>query len=219
MKKFLSSVVACSMLLSVHLSHSQTFNGKTKLEKQEYDSIMVNGSLDFNEIKASSLKVNGGTEGKNGTFGSVSVNGKFEAKDCSADSLDANGAVEIKDFTIKGAAKINGRLEAKGVTVGSLSISAKMMSLDDCIVEGDILVRAKQGARGATGWMTKATNWVGSWFGGGDKAAAEEAKGEMLYLKGDTDVRGSITFESGVGVIEKGSKAKIGGKVTGAEVK
>ena len=218
MKKFLSGVGAASMLLLAHLSYAQTFNGKTKLEKQEFDSVMVNGSLDFKEVKITTLKVNGETEGKDSTFGSVNVNGEFEAKDCSADTLTINGATDIKGCTIKGAATLNGRLEARGTTIGSLSISSEKMLLDDCVIEGDILVRAKQGATGAVGWMTRASNWIGSWFGGGDKVA-EDVKAELLQLRGTTEVRGSITFESGVGIIEKGSQATIGGKVTGASLK
>jgi len=201
------------MLLSAHLSCAQTFNGKTKLEKQEFDSVMVNGSLDFKEVKITTLKVNGETEGKDSTFGSVNVNGEFEAKDCSADTLTVNGATDIKGCTIKGAATLNGRLESKGTTIGSLSISSEKMVLDDCVIEGDILVRAKQGTMGAAGWMTRASNWIGSWFGGGDKVD-EEARAEILQLRGTTGVRGSITCESGAGIIEKGSQATISGKVS-----
>jgi len=234
MMKFMRRVCVAAVLAALSFSavRTEVFYGSTKLKKQEFDTVTVNGSLQFEEIKVSSLTVNGAVKGKDSALGAVTVNGSFDVKDCSSDGLTVNGYTEISDVKVEGAVTVNGRLSAKDSKMKRLSVAANIVSLDDCVVDGDILIRPAQGFSGGatTSWIPswigttvrKTTNWVASWFSSSEQAVDEEDEEsdmQKLYLKGDTKVTGSISFESGNGIIIKSAKATLTGSVTGGEIR
>lgn len=179
------------------------FMGNTHLTDVKANSLAILGQLEFHNLTVSKGSSIAGPVKKSekGKFGSLSVVGEFEATDVTCEKLDAAGAVTVTGLTVFGEANVAGALTLKASKdpkvapnkLKNLTISADEISLEDTVVEGNIVVKKAP-----------------SWFGGGQK--------KTLRLLGKTTVKGTITFESGTGHIEQGREANIIGKVTGAAV-
>jgi hypothetical protein len=185
-----------------------SFVGSTHLTDIKAKELSVLGSLEFHNLTVEQDADVAGpiTKSENGTFANLSVLGTFEASDIICKNLDIAGAVTATGLTVTGETSIVGSLNLKAPkdsskfpnNLHSLDISAETISLEDTNIERDIVVH--------TSLKNKAFKWLG------------KEKKQVLHLLGKTNVKGNITFESGVGIIEQGPDAKIEGKVIGATV-
>jgi len=169
---------------------SKEFKENTKLDGGRYETVTVDGSLEFDDVDALTMTVNGNATGEDGTFVSLAVNGSLKAEDCTSEELTVNGPANLEDCKIKGLCSITGNVTAQDCQMGSLYTSAMSVVLDDCIINGDIMIRPDMGALGGE---------------------------QELRLNGATIVKGSITFEDGSGVISKSSDAIVEGEISGAD--
>jgi hypothetical protein len=177
--------------------------GSAHLTDIKANSLSVLGTLEFhNLIVAKDTSIAGPVEkSEKGKFAALNVVGTFEASDVACDALNAAGAVNITGLSVKGEANVAGALKLMASKdpkrtpnrLKNLTVAAEEASLEDTDVEGNILVK-------------KLSNWLSG------------EKKQVLKLVGQTNVKGTITFESGTGTIEQGADAKIEGKVKGAKV-
>jgi hypothetical protein len=217
MKKYLI-LLACTTFLAQAVQAEDYIGEKTLKDKTLQDANFM-GSAQLTNVKADSLSILGTLEfhnltvtkgtsiagpikkSENGKFGSLSIVGEFEATNVTCEKLDAAGSVSLTGLTVSGNANIAGALTLKASKdpktvpnkLQNLNIAAEEISLEDTVVEGNIVVKKPS-----------------SWLGG--------AKKQILRLLGKTTIKGAITFESGTGTIEQGPDAKIEGKVTGVNV-
>lgn len=217
MKQFLT-VLACTTLLTQSVQ-AESYIGEQTLKGKTLEEANFMGNANLTDVTANSLSVMGSTEfhtltvpkdanflgpvtkSEKGIFGSLAIVGEFEATDITCKKLDAAGAVTVTGLTVSGEANIAGSLTLKAPKdpkmaqnkLKNLTIAADEISLEDTEVDGAIVVKK-----------------LSSWLGG--------AKKQVLRLLGKTTVKGTITFESGAGTIEKGPDVKIEGKITGATI-
>ncbi|MBA3813116.1 MAG: hypothetical protein H0X26_01275 [Alphaproteobacteria bacterium] len=217
MRKYLI-LLACTAILGQE-AQAQEYLGNQTLKGETLHEVNIMGSANLTDIKADTLSVLGTLEFHNlavtketniagpikksekGKFGSLNIVGEFEAADVTCTKLDAAGSVSVAGLTVSGDANIAGSLTLKASkdpnktsnNLKNLTIAAAEISLEDTIVEGNILVK-------------KTSEWVG-----GDKK-------QVLKLLGKTTVKGTISFEAGNGTLEQSGDVKIEGKVTGATV-
>lgn len=185
-----------------------SFVGSANLTDVTAKELSVLGKLEFHNLTVEQDADVAGpiTNSEKGNFADLSVLGTVEAANIISKNLDVAGTITVAGLTVKGNANIVGSLTLKAPKdpntfpnkLHNLDISAENISLENTVVEGDIVVRAP--------FKNKAFKWLG------------KDQKQVLSLLGKTTVKGNVTFENGEGMIKQGPEAKIEGKVTGATV-
>lgn len=169
-----------------------SFTGPTTLTDVKAESINVIGPLEFHnlEVKGTASITGPISESQHGVFKTLEITGPFEATDVICDTFEAAGPMTVKNLTVKKEVMIGGPLKASQSHFPNLIIEADEIVLTDTNIEGDILIQQ-------------------------DK---NKNKKQILRLLGKTNVKGSISFESGSGIIERDSNVKVQGVIKGATV-
>lgn len=170
-----------------------TFKGVVSLTDVKADSLDITGPLEFNklEVKNDTTIVGPVEKSKEGKFNVLKVTGPFEAKDVMCTDLNVVGSVTASNLKVEKDTTIIGGFDVKNSKLNNLTITSDKIILKDTEVSGNITVK-------------KDTGLIG------------KMKDQVLVLEGNTTTKGTITFESGAGKIEKSKHAKVEGTVTGA---
>lgn len=192
--------------LAANAAFATTFNGITDLNEKSFQDLVINGPATLKNIKAGKLTVNGpltfekievsgNTElsgpvkGTESHFENLTITGSIEADKMSCNNLTVIGPATLKYFTIKENAEVKGTFKSEGGTVQDLSVMSSA-SLTDTTAKNVIIKH--------------------------NNAYDQEAKTDVLELKGKTIITGDVSFASGKGeVIVQGKDASIGGKING----
>ncbi len=191
---------------AANVAFATTFNGITDLSEKSFQELVINGPATLKDIKAGKLTVNGPltfqkidvsgnaelngpVKGTESHFENLMITGSIDADKMSCNNLTVIGPATLKYFTIKENAEVKGAFNADGGTIQDLSVMSSA-SLNDTTVKNVVIKH--------------------------NNAYDQEAKKDVLELKGKTIITGDVTFASGKGeVIVQGKDASIGGKING----
>ena len=179
---------------------TSTINGSSHLNKGEYDSLEVNGSLTFTDLDIKdSIVINGSIQGKNLKCKTMESNGSVDINGLKAQSVESNGSFSGENIDIMGELEVNGRLEIKNGKLHNIKIASTSSTIMDTKVNGNIRIEKATG-----GWK---------FFG----FKSNESSPQILELKGNSIVIGDVIFEK-EGEVHLFDIAKVEGKVINAKV-
>ncbi len=236
MKHFLA-ILACSTFI-IHGAAAENFTGFTTLKKENLNDATFHGPANLEEVKAKSLVVQGPLEfhgltvendtkvmgpvsgSDKGTFGSLKVAGPFEGKNITSTKFEVKGPVEVTELTVNGKADIAGPLMAQQSHFQDLKVKGPV-EVDNITVKGETNIIGPLDA--------KKSHFQNLEIKGDDVSLDDvdvkdivikgrTSNEQVLQLKGKTIVSGTITFDSGRGVVEQGKEVKIQGEVKGGTV-
>jgi cytoskeletal protein CcmA (bactofilin family) len=174
-KKNFKIIMFCGMacILSGYIVSSvKTFagnmiNGSTHLSHTTSQTLSVNGSFSFNNIKIEGdLKVNGSLKGNDLICDSLKVNGSSDIQKAALKTSEINGSFRGDAITVQGLFKINGNLvvenshfediEAKGREISLTKSNSKsivikkyeehqVLRLDNSIINNDVTFESGDG--------------------------------------------------------------------------
>lgn len=203
MIKILPLLFCATCICLLQEIQAQSFMGVTLLEKQNLQEVSFMGPTELKEITATSLSVTGPFQ-----FNTLKV----------AKNLVVVGPVIDSEHGIFGSLDITGPFEAKNIACSKFNVTGPV-DVTNLQVSGDATITGPLKASKST--FQNLTIWS-------DKIFLEDVKTkdifvkkilqekQVLYLKGKTVVEGTITFESGKGIVEQGPEAKIQGAIKGA---
>lgn len=209
----------CAFGLSyIPFTYATTFNGATDISSQEFKELVINGPGKLNQIKADSyinngpvnftrLKVNGKTKisgptsGEEGEFKDLIIHGAFWGSKVKIDNLTVDGEVALEDFQVNGNVNVNGPLKAKNGSFNNINAAYAPVALYNVKVNNITIKKESRKNRN-------------------DSSSNENDENNQIKLAGNTKVTGTITFESGNGVVFIRDKtAEFNGKVIGGKIK
>ena len=202
MKKILFIVFASLLGLNAPAFAKDTsiINGNTHLNKEEYDSLKVNGNLTFKDLEIkNALSINGNIHGKNLKCKTIESKGSFDVDGLQAQSVESNGFFTGKNVDITGESKFNGALEIKNGKLHDIQIVSTRSTFVDTQINGNIHVKK----------VNKGRNFFG--------LKSNESSAQVLELKGNSLATGDIFFEE-EGEVHLFDGAKVRGKVVNAKV-
>lgn len=132
----------------------------------------------------------------------ITVNGPLTLEDATIATLNVNGPLEGRNSTVANLT-VNGTVKLDNTTVKELSLNGMLTATKSAIASVE-----------AHGNLRFADSNVGNIVMKKDAAAQQHT----VYLCGNTNVGGDITFAGNNGVIYMETKAKIVGKVSGADI-
>jgi hypothetical protein len=181
--------------------------GNTGMSAVEVKNLNHSGKLLVKKIKVTdSTLVNGALEAVDSNFNKDTVvNGNIDAKSSSFNELTINGGVKFKDVSTAGKAVINGKVDLDH------------SKFDDTLnVNGHISAKDSNFAKMVTLRSSEA-QFENCHLDNVTVQKSTSDPVQTIKLK-NTKVSGSITFESGKGIVEQDSSSTIDGKVTGGTV-
>ena len=201
----LALVLMTYSLFMLHEIRAETYTGETSLEEKVLKDANFMGPTQLKEVIAESLSVMGPFEfsnvmvEKNTTIeGPVlnSENGKF-------DSLNIKGPFTAKNiicktFKVIGPVDVT-HLKVEGDTSIMGSLKANQSQFENMSISADEIFLKDVDVKDI--FIKKNMD-----------------KKQVLQLKGKTLVKGNIAFESGQGIVELDSAAKVQGEIKGARV-
>jgi hypothetical protein len=190
---------------SIKLGKSD-FLGSATCKEENYDHLTIVGSADmtrvgitrdlrvigplqFNTLQVGDkISVIGPMEGEDGKFNIVHVTGLLVAKKFQAQELHVTGPVELSEGHILGSIKIVGSLSAESSQFQDIEITTEQASFNNCSLN-NLTVR---------------------------KNDESKPSPQIIFLDGQTEVKGIITFEQAGGVVQlKSANVNIGEVVNG----
>lgn len=153
----------------------------------------------------------------------VSVFGGLKASKAAFEGLSIHGSAEISKSNIKNSLIVKGKLQLDESKVGgSLEVDGRA-NLKDFSVDGPTVINGSLTAKNGTfnGPLTLASKKVqlaGTTLNK-NIVMRRHKKEQVLELLQGTVIKGSITFQSGKGVIIKEPGVVVEGKIEGAEVR
>lgn len=201
--------------------------GSTKLTNVAVTKLSITGPLVFNDLTVQeTANVTGNVSNKKGfgkfnklhVVGSTSLNnikgkeklsliGRTVLTDATIEgNASIVGTATLKHANIAGSTTITGPCSASYSSFSSLEVTAPKVVLTDCTANTVTLKKnTSTNYHHASLW-----SWLTSWF------PQREPEEQTLVLDGETTINGTITFESGKGIlIIKGDKVRILGDVVG----
>ncbi len=143
------------------------------------------------------------------------IGGNFE-------NFSSNGMVSLTKCTVASNTSVNGMLILTGSTLNTLDLQGSG-TFSDAIVNGIANIKGMINANKSVFHSQLLLNTNYSTFT--DTSTRDivvedssDSKVQKIFLKGNTHVQGSITFNRGVGTVIKISSVKIDGSVIGANV-
>lgn len=169
------------------------FSGQT--QSFSVDSMMQRsgscGICCYNKETVESIQVNG-VAILDGTkvLKEILVNGRLQATESTLNTVQVQGLVELKNCLVSGETNINGSLIADKTNFSEkLSVASKKITLTDCSASQIVI-----------------------------KEIAFFSGTQIVELRGDSCIKGSITVESGKGEVWLFSNSRVLGEVIGAQV-
>lgn len=201
--------------------------GSTKLTNVAVTKLSITGPLVFNDLTVQeTASCTGNVSNKKGfgKFNKLNVVGSTSLSNIKCkDTLSLTGTTVLTEATIEGNASIVGTTTLKHAYIGgtttitgpcsasyssftSLEVTAPKVMLTSCTAD---TVTIKKNSR--TNYHHPSLwSWMTSWF------PQHEPEEQILVLDGETTINGTITFESGKGILViKSDKVKILGDVIG----
>lgn len=138
------------------------------------------------------------------------------------ESLKANGLVSLDGTTVKNGLEVNGSLKAQNATVGSLLCNGHT-SVTDVVIKGKsevfgFLNATRTQFQGELVLGAQSVTFVDASLGSIlVKSPPWIIGSQVITLSGKTAVKGTITFESGKGIVKVLGDSKVSGKIIGAE--
>jgi hypothetical protein len=179
--------------------------GKGDMAEVEVENLHHSGKLLVKKIKvAESTIINGSLQAVNSEFKQQTViNGQLQAVDSKFNDLSVNGGANLKNIEVKGPADINGSMKLeKSKFDNTLNVNGQLTAKDSSFSK---MLTLKSKEIDLENCSVQ------------DITVQKGPETQTLNLKG-TKVAGSVTFESGKGIIKQDDKSTIEGKVTGATV-
>lgn len=202
MKKMLFMIFVALLGLNIpaFAKDTSTINGSSHLNKGEYDSLQVNGSLTFKDLAIKdSIIINGSIQGKNLKCKTMESNGSVDVNGLKAKSVESNGSFSGENIEVTGELEVNGGLEVKNGKLHDIQIASTRSIIIDTQVNGNIRIKK----------VTEGWNFFGF--------KSNEPSPQILELKGNSLVRGDIIFEKD-GEVHLFDRSKVEGKITNAKV-
>ena len=198
------------MILSILplYADASSFSGSANLQEQTFKDLEVKGSLKFNNIKVENeINIAGSVKGRNISGNLLNVSGtaninEFDLNDANisgtcylkngkiTNDLIVNGSLHLNNSHVKNNSIVSGNIKSSYVTFGNLTATSSQITLDHCIVEGNIHIKTSKLAK----WLNKHTK---------------------LVLKGHTIIHGDIIFDHKNGEIIKDDNIIIHGQING----
>ena len=203
---------------------NQKLNGNSSLSNSHLKNLNSNGKLSFNDLTVEEeMHTNGHCHGTNLSCNKLFCNGSTEIKNIKATTIKAHGKTKVTEGTISQEVDIHGSLEAYELIVlgqtgcfggasfynsqlNSLTIAAQKAYLNNTLVTGDILIKEVHNHNSSSFW---------SWRISTNHCSCN--KPQVLELRGNSRVAGTITFES-EGEIHLFDQAEISVKVSNGKV-
>lgn len=202
----LGIVVICALIATKVYADTTTINGNASLKDTAFESLTINGSLDFknldikkdlkvngsldgNNLKCAKLKANGSVTVKNIKVKSAKINGSLSGSDVYVKhDLEIEGAVNMVDITVTGKTKVIGGLSVTKGDFGDIEVVNTTTYLSHCKGK-NILVKK-----------------------------IDSDKIQKLELSKGTIISGDVVFESGEGEVHLSNDSIIKGNVKGAKI-
>lgn len=122
-----------------------TINNNISLNKEKYDSLTVNGSLSFNDLSvANTIIVNGSIEGQNLKCNTLQVNGRTSIDQLEAQEIKNNGLFKGKNIAITGNTEINGSIEITNGKLNTIHAAAIKAVFINSEITGSVIVKKAQ---------------------------------------------------------------------------
>lgn len=171
----------------------KVYQGPQKFRRKTIDyDIEVNGPTAIIEATVKNVTVEGPLRAKASTLGVIEVDGPVAMEAVSFRGGRVSGSANIESTSTKKNFEVNGPFRAVSCKLGELRVSGPMTILEDTQVRGDIIVGKNEKNPGAI---------------------------QVLVLQEETRIEGSITFESGKGVVKMEDSVKIKGEIIGGVVR
>lgn len=183
------------------------FNFSTQLSHEKYDSLTVNGALNFDDLKIEKmLNVNGYAGGKSLSCDNFIINGALEADEVHAKTGTVNGSLQGNSIHIENDLTVHGSLEGSKIKVFGKTeiygaISASNSTFDDIEISS-----SEAEFKGTT------TNNITF------KKPRKVERIQKITLKNQSIVKGDIVFESGKGEVYMSGDSKVLGTIKGGTI-
>ena len=205
--QILITYVVFILISSKVYADTTTINGSTTLKDTAFESLSINGSLNFRKLEIKKdLNVNGSVDGTKLKCRKLNVNGSLRGEKVKVEYAKVKGSLFVKDFHVKhdleveggvqaidiavaGKTRIDGDLSATDGEFSAIEVMNTKTYLNKCKVK-DIVV----------------------------KKIAHSNKIQKLDLIEGTIVSGDVIFESGEGEIYLSNDSIIKGTVKGAQI-
>ena len=207
-------------------SQTELFTGRTILKNVRKDSLNVSGPFEFDTLEVNNnTDISGPTlRSRKGKFNKLTVSGPLEATDVTCKKLDVSGPLRVENLTVDEDAIIAGPVKATNMTCRTFNGSGPV-TVTKLKVEQDATIAGRLEATqshfqnlkvSSDEILLKDTNVDGNIMVKKNYNGLDQR--QVLRLEGKTTIKGTITFESGNGIIEKTSAVMLKGVVRGAKV-
>ena len=198
---FITILCVGACLIAAQTMAAQVISGSSVLKDRNFDSLQVNGALEFNNLIVDDLlEVNGSISGKNLKCRDLKSNGSLHIEVLRAHNIEGNGSFEGKNIEVTEQAKINGYAK---ITDGKLNI-VEIASFNSVFVNtkviGNIVIKKTDNGFNLSNLKSK------------------DPKVQILELKDDSVISGNITFEAEGGEVHLFDSSKVYGKVLNGKV-
>lgn len=200
-----SLIIITASLLSLGLAQAEMFTGGTDISKKTLEDVIVIGAAHLKEVKANSVKITGtllfeklDVLGNVTVLGSITENstsllckdlhvvGPVNARLINCVNIDVLGSSHFEDIQVSGDVRLVGDVNIKKADIHNLYVTADQIDLEDVTIKNITIDHIP---------FTTET--------------------QILHLKGNSTITGTITFKSGKGIIVKGDKVKLAGAMVG----
>ncbi|MBP7189828.1 MAG: hypothetical protein KA998_01075 [Rickettsiaceae bacterium] len=182
-------------------------DGFADLKNMKFHSLTVNGHLRFFDVKIDRrLEVNGSADGRKIKCRNFVIHGSITADGLRASEGIIHGTATFSNVEIAKNIDVYGAFVAKSVNIAGKSIVYGNLSAENSKFQ-DIHLEAER----ATFLGTTARNIV--------VKASKKHKKQTITLKGNSEITGTIVFESGNGEVIVDETAKILGQTKGCSIK
>jgi hypothetical protein len=180
--------------------------GKNNFKNQTLPNLEIMGETHFEQVSVEGLaKVMGNTTIEDSQVNMLQVYGALTIQDCVVQGLVlAYGHARILNATLKDTLKLSGYLTATNtIFQKDLQITSEKVVFDEVSAQ-DIYIHKLEPKK-----KKKLS---------GKGPVEKQPRIQKLTLKGKTHIQGSISFESGEGVVVLGPDAQVAGEVIGATI-
>lgn len=194
MKKIQNLTVIILFLLNISVlaNANETFYGSANLKEKEYESLLVNGSLKFeNLVIRGTTSINGSIKGRGLKSNNLKVNGSVNIEAAKVQTVDISGSFLAKEVEIFGDSYFRGSIDIVNGQLSNMIIYSKNSVIEDTNVSGNIHIKKENNDN--------------------------KHRPQILELKGNSTVTGDIVFDD-KGEIYISDSSKIEGKITNAKI-
>lgn len=156
-----------------NINTGNTYYGMANINGQELNGLTVFGTASIQKSNISGqTEINGPLSASASSFDSMQINGTVKGLEIQFNQMDVNGPVVLTNSTAKGVISINGILIANKSTLQDVSIAATEVALNDSSVQNIVV-----------------------------KENNRQKRPQYVFIRGNSTVTGTISFEQGNGIV------------------